>query len=454
MGKENPQHNLAAERARSLVNGFVAEVAASSTGLLQDKWIRVQGNLNLPIYTHTQTLLEVGVDETYMRTLMDLLKDLEIDVSDPHTSSSELSVIAGILAGDLVGIDLSRLRRQMDRVGFEPLIVRADLLPQPPDVFYSENEVAQYQQLIKLKEWQRAFIASNRNCLDISGTILEQNNQALETIIGGHLPRFWRNNGTDERSKATVFFRDHKTYAGDIDFYYWGPEPEKCTLELSRYLMSLGYKVDHRSNIFVDDLIRSGRRIDNGFLAAYLQMYFYMGKAIGLDGDSFEGHYAQDVSPVVDLDTMWRIAHKSLIPATEVVGEVCRQDIPEYPGLKDYPFRLLTITLMGLAIRYDIPFILNHEDLIDKLEPHISTDEATVLRNSFYHINQARNLYQLVSERRWEMMTPGIKQEIDRALVIQSGSKIEDMAALLAGKIKSISTAHFGEPENGEVSVF
>jgi hypothetical protein len=451
MGKENPQHNLATERAISLVNGTVAEVATSSTGLLQDKWIRAQGNLDLPIYTYTQTLLEAGVDEVYLQSLMGLLKDLRIDVNDPHTSSSELSVIAGILAEDLVGIDLTRLRRQMDRVGFEPLVVRADLSPQPPDVFHSENEVIQYEQLTKLKEWQRALIASEGNYLDISRVILEQNNQALEAITRGHLPKFWRDNGIDERSKATVFIRDHKTYAGDIDFYYWGPEPEKCTLEMSRYLMSLGYKVDHRSNIFVDDLIRSGGKIDNGFLAAYLQMYFYMGKAIEFNGDSFEEHYAQDVTPVVDIDTMWRTAHKSLIPVAEVVSGVYTQNIPEYPGLKDYPFRLLTVTLMGLAMKYDIPFVLNHEDLIDKLVLHVSLDEASVLRNSFYHINQARNLYQLVSGRRWEMMTPEIKREIDRALVIQSGSKIEDMAALLADKIKSISIAHFGEPENGEV---
>lgn len=253
MGKENPQRNLVAERARSLVNRVLAEVAATSTGLLQDKWIRAQNNFDLPIYTYTRTLLEAGVDETYLRALMSLLKDLEIDVSDPHTSSSELSVVAGILAEDLVGIDLTRLRRQMDRVRFVPLVIRTDLTSQPPYIFYSENEVEQYRQLTKLKEWQRALIASKGNCLDISRTILECNNQALETVIRGHLPRFWGNNGINESSKATIFFRDHKTYAGDIDFYYWGPEPEKCTLELSRYLMSLGYKVDHRSNIFVDD---------------------------------------------------------------------------------------------------------------------------------------------------------------------------------------------------------
>lgn len=176
-----------------------------------------------------------------------------------------------------------------------------------------------------------------------------------------------------------------------------------------------------------------------------------MGKAIGLNGDSFEEHYAQEVFPLVDLDAMWRTAYKSLIQAVEVLGEIYRQDMPEYPGLKDYPFRLLTVTLMGLAIKYGIPFVLNHQDVIDKLEPHIGIDEATVLKNSFYHINQARNLYQLVSERRWEMITPRIKQEIDRVLVIQSGRKIEDMTALLSGTIKSISDAHFGEPENSEV---
>ncbi|MCS7092280.1 MAG: hypothetical protein NZM26_02935 [Patescibacteria group bacterium] len=37
-----------------------------------------------------------------------------------------------------------------------------------------------------------------------------------------------------------------------------------------------------------------------------------------------------------------------------------------------------------------------------------------------------------------------------RVLAIQSGGKIEDMVALLAGKIKSITSTHFGEPKNIE----
>lgn len=452
MGKENPQFDQTAERARSLVSGAIAEVVTSSSGLQQDKWILAQGNLDLPIYTYTQTLLEAGIDETHIKNLLGLVRDLEIDVSDPYTSSSELSVIAGVLSEDLIGVDLSEHRRAMDRVKLLPVVVQeAETQPPSPSIIYIEDERLQFQELTNLKKWQRGLIQSNGNFLEISKRVLEGNNQTLEALTRGHLEKFWRDSGIDVGSKATVFFRDHKTYAGDIDFYYWGVEPEKCTLELSRYLMSLGYKVDHRSNIFVEDLIRNSQKIDNGFLAAYLQMYFYMGKAIEFNGDSFEEHYAEDVSPVVDLGSMWRTANKSLIPAAEVVERIYSQNIPEYPGLKDYPFRLLTITLMGLAMKYDIPFILSHDNLVNKLEQYISEDEAVVLRNAFYYINQARNLYQLVTERRWEMMTPEIKQEIDKALVIQSGMRIEDMLVLLAEKVKSISSTHFGEPENGDV---
>lgn len=456
MNKENPKFDLISERARLIIGAVALEVegleVASATQLLKDKWSRARADSNLPVYTYTQTLLEVGVDEAHIRNLMDLVKNLEIDVSDPHTSSSELSVIAGVLSEDLLGVDLSKHRRLIDKVKLIPITTQGDLLqPVPPDVIYMDNERLQYQSLTKLKEWQRALIVSNRSFLEISKQLLERNNQALEAETRGHLEKFWRDNGIEKDSKATVFFRDHKTYAGDIDFYYWGPEPEKCTLELSRYLMSLGYKVDHRSNILVDDLIKSGKRIDNGFLAAYLQMYFYTGKAIEFSGDSFSKHYTQDVSPIVDLNTMWQAAHKSLIPAVEVVGRVYGQNIPESPGLKDYPFRLLTVTLMGLAIKYDIPFTLGYEDLLDRLEQHVGENDINVLRNSFYYINQARNIYQVVSERRWEIMTPEIKQEINKTIVVQLGSTLEDMMASLAERIKLISANHFGEPKDGEV---
>lgn len=456
MGKENPNFDLAVERAKSIVGVVAAEIENLESNplneLLKDKWSRVMGNTDLPIYTYSRTLFEAGIDEEHVKTILSLARNLEIDVSDPHTSSSELSVIAGILANDLVGIDLSEHRKQMDRVKLIPINVQKHLLRSaPPNVVYTNNEMLQYQGLVKLKEWQRRLIASNRNYLETSRQILERNNQALEAVTRGHLIRFWEDNEIDKSSKATVYFRDHKTYAGDIDFYYWGPEPEKCTLELSKYLMSLGYKVDHRSNILVEDLIRGGGKINNGFLAAYLYMYFYMGKAIEINGDDFAEHYARDVLPRIDLNTMWQTSHKSLTPATEVIEQVYGQNIPEYPGLKDYPFRLLTITLMGLAIKYDIPFTFSHEGLLDKLGQHLDEDKINVLKSSFYYINQARNLYQLISERRWEMITPEIKQEINRVLVVQSGDIIEEWMTKFARTIKAISTRHFGEPQSDGV---
>lgn len=63
-------------------------------------------------------------------------------------------------------------------------------------------------------------------------------------------------------------------------------------------------------------------------------MYFYIGKAVEFNGDSFEKHHAQDVASVLDLETMWMVAHKSLTQeVAEIVGAYC-QDTSEYPGLK------------------------------------------------------------------------------------------------------------------------
>jgi len=324
-------------------------------------------------------------------------------VSDPHTSSSELSVIVGLLSKGLLGFDARKLRRKMDAVRLQPIEVSGEpLLSSPPDLVYTGDERVLFQELNRIKEWQRALILSSGNHQEISRRLLEQNNQALEAVTRGHLQQFWTANGIAGDSRATVYLRDHKTYAGDVDFYYWGPESERYVLELSRYLMSLGYKVDHRSNILVEDLIKSGKQVDNGYLSAYLQMYFYMGKAIEINGDNFQEHYERDVLPVANPKSAWNTSHQSIARASGLVSRVYGQNMPEYPGLKDYPFRLLSVTLMGLSTRYDVPFTLNYEDLLDNLRDKLSDEELRVFGNAFYYINQARNTYQLVSERRWE----------------------------------------------------
>ncbi|KKQ73747.1 MAG: hypothetical protein US96_C0054G0009 [Candidatus Woesebacteria bacterium GW2011_GWB1_38_5b] len=454
--KENPNFDLNLERAKQIVGAKVAEIeesasSAPSSELLSNKWSHAKGHTELPIYTYLQTLFEAGFTEANVKSLIDLTADLGIDVSDPHTSSSELSVIAGILSEDLVGVDMTLLRSKMDRVKLKHTDILEGLLQIPPDIVYTNDERVQYHELAKIKDWQREFIFSKRHYQTISRQLLKQNNQALEAITRGHLTRFWTENGIAPDSRATIYFRDHKTYAGDIDFYYWGPESERCTLELSRYLMSLGYKVDHRSNILVDDLMKSGEKIENGYLSAYLRMYFYMGKAIEVNRDRFEEHYSRDVLPVTNPDLSWRTSHKSLVLASEIVGSIYGRDVPEYPGLKDYPFRLLSVTLMGLATKYDVPFTLNYEGLLNNLRGQLSEDDLRVLGDAFYYINHARNIYQLVTERRWEMITPEIKQEIDKILLEQSGRRIEDEMSLLTGKIRVISTTHFGEPENGDI---
>ena len=258
-------------------------------------------------------------------------------------------------------------------------------------------------------------------------------------------------NGISKDSQATVLFRDHKTYASDIDFYYWGNKTNEYTVELSGYLMSLGYKVDHRSNILVEELIKNGNVVENGYLSAYLQMYFYMGKTVELNGDSFEKHYARDITPIARPEYYWKTSYKNIAPAIEVVGGIYGYDIPEYPGLKEYPFRLLSVTLMGLALKYNAPFTLDYEDLLDNLDSHLDKDDIDTLKNSFYYINQARNVYQLVAERRWEFLTPKIKDEVNKVLLEQSARKIEDEMVLLANKIKGIADTHFNEMGNDNV---
>ena len=79
-------------------------------------WNSAKGKFDLPIYTYSRTLLEGGINEAAVAKISQLLANLKVDVSDPFTSSSELSVILGFVSSELLGVDLSPFRKAADQI--------------------------------------------------------------------------------------------------------------------------------------------------------------------------------------------------------------------------------------------------------------------------------------------------------------------------------------------------
>ena len=411
-------------------------------------WNSAKGKFDLPIYTYSRTLLEGGINEAAVAKISQLLANLKVDVSDPFTSSSELSVILGFVSSELLGVDLSPFRKAADQIRHKQVEIGNVVGSNPTDeLIYTDDDLQTYERLAKLRRWGKELVLSPGHYSEISRQVLEHNNDAFNTLAEGKVPEVWQELGVDPQSKAVLFFRDLKTYAGDVDFYYWGPEQNRCTLELSRYFMSLGYKVDHRSNILIDSLVHNEGKITNGFLGAYLYMYFIMGKSVEFNGDSFENRYASTVLPVVSADNIWPTAYKSVAGATRMMENVYQLPLEHYPGFKDVPFRLLTAVLMGLSMKHKTPFTLDFESFLEKTRSYLDKPQADGLKDSFYYLCQVRNLYQIITERRWEMLNAAIIGEINRLVTKQGGESIGQTVSKQAQNLQDICQEQFGQPQ-------
>lgn len=450
MKKENSRLDVNLQRAGQILNRANQRVEqlefSPENAVVGQTWEAAKNKFDLPIYTYLNTLLNSGVDETTLVNLTNLLIDLRIDVSDPHASSSELSVMVGFISQELLGTDLGSFRRAVDEVRLSRRSIRKTMLPNPSsNITYSGNTHIEYGSMQQQREWERQFVLSPNNYVDISKVVLESNNQVLREFATGEMQKIWNELGITRDSKAVLFFRDLKTYAGDVDFYYWGSEQEEVTLRLSRYLTTLGYKVDHRSNLLVESIIRDKAGLNNSYLASYLYMYFFMGKSIEFNGDSFGEHYKGNVLPAVSMEAAWPSAYKSIMSNSYVMENIYSEQLPRYPGFKDVPFRLVTAVLMGLSIKYDIPYTLDFENFLTKLDGHLKASEIDTLRNSIYYINQIRNLYQLVSDRRWEIISPETLRRVSRLVKKQGGQSVEKVMRSCASTLRSICLNHLSD---------
>jgi len=425
--------DLTAGKAQLLDNCGVNKV-------LKQSWEKAVKDYNLPLYTYTSVLLSQGVTEDTVTKLNDLLLNLKIDVSDPHASSSELSVIIGYLSKELLNEDLSSYRRTVDEIECDYEIDTKEPLCKIPKTkyTYSRNFERTYESISELRRWERFYILSNNYYSDISRTLLRENNTFVRKVLRNELKRIWGRLKIPKSAKAVLYFRDLKTYAGDLDLFYWGPKREAVLIELSRILMPLGYKIDHRSTSLVESIIEGKLGLKNVYLSTYLYMYFFMGRTIEINGDSFVKHYKENGLPALSLVVAWPSLYMWSLEMCDELESVYSTSRKQYPGFKDLSFRLLTAVLMGLSINYNIPFILDVEVFLDRLRPFVAKGKIKILRAAFYGISQIRNLYQLTTNRRWEMVYPECASIINRLLKKQGCESIHELMTRYAATFRDL----------------
>ena len=447
------QKSLMINTLTPIIKHIRAKLELSPQGELAEvvflTWKRTLRNQELPVFFYLSCLLENGVDVETVTKLVDVLFCLGVDVSDPHSSSSELSIIIGYLSEKLLGKNLGSLRRTVDEIESKDFSINtlssfiidfhANFTATLPKLKLQHDE---------LRQLQRQLILSDNNYKNISKEILSTSNNFIEGLLGYLIKRIWQKLNIPCSSSAVIYFRDMKTYAGDLDFYYWGPKPHLVVKLLSKYLIVFGYKVDHRSYMLVQSIIDSRGGLDNAYLGAYLFLYFFMGKSVEINKGVFDYHYCKDVLPAVNLSLVWPALYQRTLDNLSIWQTTYSAALIKYPGFKELQFRVLAVLLMGLSARFNITYTLNFENFLEKLGPHLKEPEVGLLRNLIYMINQVRNLYQLISQRRWEMIDDTVIKKIEVFMHSQGVPKWRMEMEKSGYLLQNMATKYLGNPSD------
>ena len=114
-----------------------------------------------------------------------------------------------------------------------------------------------------------------------------------------------------------------------------------------------------------------------------------------------------------DQEQAWRDFHPYLARLLRIwmTGETRDDHLPlKFPDFKNLMSRALATLLFGLARKYGLRF-----GFFVDLHRYLG-DDAAIIREAVLLINQARSVYQLVSERRWEHMDDKFFDEVASVL--------------------------------------
>lgn len=416
-------------------------------GIIKHFWEEAINNRELPIYSYTQILLKSGVSDKTLMMLLGLLVDTGIDISDPLSSSSELSVIVGYMSNDLLGMDLSQMRRVVDEVKNTQVTVNNKnyIIPK---IKIPNGYLPTYQYLKQIRRFEQELILSKKIPSEISKNIIEINDTMIMRLLMREIIKIWSELGVNKKSKAVIYFRSMKVYASDLDIYYWGPQKEKVLKKLTKYLIPLGYKIDHCALYFIDSIIKNKAGVNNAYLGGYLYDFFFIGNYLEFNGGKYFDYYRKDILPAMNMSEAWPSIYNWFMKNIDVMSDIFQKDLKEYPSFKNLITRTLEGILLGLALKYKAPDTLNYKNLFKYLKRFLDKEDVNILEDAVHYVNHIRDVYQQITERRWEMIYPETIKQINNIIERKVNKKIEDKIPYLARHLKRIVYKYIDIPSN------
>src|SRR5258708_3559977 len=381
------------------IRGRMTKFSSDTLGqLLCASWMTVLEEPRNPVMQTMAHLASAGVALPVLNRIVSVLMGLEIDVANPWTVSYILSDIIGYLSPQLLGMDIHAFKsvaRDVDFVTSPTLRWPGDSLP--ADLGKTQDVVAElHREYYELRRRQERLLYSDRPYREIQREIETSSDAFVDKFVRVVLPRIWAELKIPADSAAFVYFRHMKTFASDLDLFYWGPRAPDVNLRLTQIAFQLGLKRDYWSATLLQTETEQGR-VDFD-----VYNYFFSGPVIEINGGSFQQFRDLHLTPHINRTAMW----------SQVYPYLCRQlavwngedaSLPlKLSNMKKLQYKTLTNLLFRLLVKFNLDDPADPEDLLNHLRRHMDPAEIEILEDAILLVNQARNINQVISRRRWE----------------------------------------------------
>ena len=431
------------ERWVSHINKKLRELPSHEvTDLIRESWSSILNNHENYLFSLLGKLEKKGVHHDILEKLIDTLIYLGIDVSNVWTSMYHLSDIIGHMSKELLGEDMSAFKSEIRDTEFiEVVPIDFPCLIQIPSHQHASLKDLKMKYAFLRKE-QEKLICSKNSYLLISKEVRNSSNTLIEELARLFLKRVWIELEVPLNSQALLYFRDMKSFASDLDLFYYGPKLEEVNIKLTELFFLFGIKRDLFSTCLIT------KEVERARIHFDVYHYFFSGRAIEINNASFSKFYKENIEGKINKDKVWMDLYPYLCRQSAILTKKGPFTLPlSMTDFKHLLYRYVNNILFGLSKKFDIDFGVG-DNFFVSLSQQVSEEETKILSNARDLANHLRNVYQILSRRRWEQdIDDRVFSMIAKVVSYQAIPSLREEMDSLARHLDEIRGKYFGKPE-------
>ncbi|UCD55509.1 MAG: hypothetical protein JSV93_01550 [Candidatus Omnitrophota bacterium] len=419
--------------------------SGEKTDLIRDSWKKAIADPRNPVIASILRLeKEGGISRRILKRLVDVLFGLSADVSEKLTASYHVSDIIKYMSRELLGENLSEFKRLIRDTDFNDIIPGPPLaVMETPDTDHKETLSELRKQYHALRKNHEEFIRSRNNFYFIYEEVSRTANAFLKKAIEALLPIVWKELGVPLDSDAVVYFREMKSFSSDVDAFYWGPKRLEVNIRISELLSMIGLKRDFFAAYLITEEVEN-KRIDFD-----IYHHFFNGEILEINNGSFKKFFAEHIEANANRDIMWQNVYPYLCRQLAVWNRTNPSLLPtDTRNFKKMLYRTATNIILGLCRKFDLPFGPRELGTLARLQKHLQPEEMRAILDTLALSSQERNLYQVITQRRWEDdVTDRVMSRIETIIACQGIADLNKKIQELGKKLEKIRGKYFGNPD-------